>query len=152
MLPSTGWLSEAANTGGNPIDGPLPVEYAVQYTDGGTGVVLGATDLPLSQVAALFELSFLRETFGYGTNPVVVGQYCRVLAIELVQAQVFGVLLLDSFTPPAISNEFFEFDAYMQTACDGGDEGAVPIYGLCAAGTDVPFDDTESTTPVYVEA
>lgn len=149
-LPAQGWLPENLNTGGNPFEGPLPVEYKGTYYEGADGVMLGATELDFVQVSIIFERSFIRERFGYGLSPGT-SDFARMLTIDLVQAEVFGVLLLDSFTPPAIANEFFEFPAYTQAACVGGLEGSVPIYGLCAAGTPVMATEQVGAPTVFTE-
>lgn len=149
-LPSGGWLPENLLTGGVPFDGPLPVEYSGHYSEGGDGTILGATEIDFVQAAVIFEQSFIRERFGYGLSPGT-SDFARVLTIDLVQAEVFGVLLLDSFTPPAISNEFFEFPAYQQAACVGGISAAVPIFGLCASGTPTVATEVLGTSPVFTE-
>jgi hypothetical protein len=150
MLPALGWLPENLNTGGIPFEGPLPVEYVGTYSDGGDGTLIGATELDFLQVAVIFESSFIRERFGYSANPMT-GDYERMLLLELVQDEVFGVLLLDSFTPPAIAAEFFEFPAYTQDACVGGITATTPIYGTCASGTTVPATDIEGVPTTFTE-
>lgn len=147
-LPTQGWLSESANTGGIPFDGPLPVEFIGVYYEGGNGVFIGTTELDFLQISVIFESSFIRERFGYSQSVISSG-YERMLRIELVQHGVFGVLLLDSFTPPGIAAEFFEFGAFTQVACVGGLTGAVPIYGLCAVGTPVVAADINGTVPIF---
>ena len=150
MLPALGWLLESLNTGGTPFEGPLPVEYVGTYYEGGNGILIGATELDFTQIAVIFESSFIRERFGYAASPLS-GDYERMLRIELVQAEVFGVLLLDSFTPPAIAAEFFEFPAYQQAACVGGVTGTPPIYGVCKTGTVVASADVIGTAPIFTE-
>lgn len=149
-LSGQGWLPENLNTGGIPYEGPLPVEYVGTYTEGGDGTFIGTTELDFRQVAVIFESSFIRERFGYSAAPGT-GDYEPMLSIELVQDGVFGVLLLDSFTPPAIAAEFFEFPAYTQDACVGGITATTPLYGTCASGVVVPTTDVEGTVPIFTE-
>jgi hypothetical protein len=149
-LSALGWLPEGMNTGGIPFEGPLPVEYIGVYHEGGDGTFIGVTELDFRQIAVIFESSFIRERFGYSASPIN-GDYEPMLRIELVQDGVFGVLLLDSFTPPAIAAEFFEFPAYVQDACVGGITATTPIYGSCASGTVVAATDIEGTVPIFTE-
>lgn len=150
MLSGQGWLTENLLTGGAPFAEPLPEDYVGLYWEGGDGTILGATELDFSQINVLFEQSFIRERFGYGIEPGT-GDYTRVLTIELVQANVFGVLLLDSFTPPAIANEFFEFAAYTQLACVDGITASTPIYGSCQSGEEVDVTEVEGSTVSFSE-
>lgn len=146
----SGWLPENLITGGNPFDGPLPVEYSGRYTEGGTGEMIGSTELSFKRLGVIFEASFIRERFGYGTDPNS-SEFVRVLSIDLVQDGVFGVLLLDNFEPPAIAAEFFEFDAYTQLACVGGEEASVPLYGPCKTGEPVEALELVGSAPMYTE-
>lgn len=149
-LSGQGWLPENLLTGGIPFEGPLPVEYIGVYYEGGDGTLIGATELDFQQVAVIFEASFIRERFGYSAAPGT-GDYESMLRIELVQAGVFGVLLLDSFTPPAIADEFFEFGAYTQDACVGGTTGTTPLYGPSKSGTAVVATDISGAIPIFTE-
>lgn len=149
-LPTNGWLDESVNTGGIPFEGPLPEEYTGQYFEGGDGVLLGQTEIDFLQIAIIFELSFIRERFGYSMSPGT-SEFARTLTIQLVQAEVFGVLLIDSFTPPNIANEFFEFAAYVQAACDGGLSGSTPLFGPCKTGEDVVAEELVGAATSYSE-
>jgi len=150
-LPAQGWLPTILNTNGIPFEGPLPEEYIGVYSEGGDGILLGTTELDFLQVAVIFDTSFIREHFGYSRSPIT-GGFEGTLRIELVQPEVFGVLLLDSFTPPRVAEEFFEFTAYTQDACVGGVLATTPMYGLCAIGTPIDTSDVESATPIFTEA
>lgn len=145
-----GWLPENLNTGGTPFEGPLPVEYKGRYYEGGDGVILGSTEIDFVDIDVIFEQSFIVERFGYGISPPSQ-EYARILTIDLVQAQVFGVLLLDGFTPPAIANEFFEFQLPPQLACDGGLTGSTPLFGVCQTGTPVTAAEVLGASTVFTE-
>lgn len=152
MLPANGWLADANVTGGLPFDGPLPEEFSGLYTEGGDGVVLGATELDFKQSHIIFELSFIRERFGFGKSLVVGAKdYVRILSIELVQDSVFGVLMIDSFTPPAIANEFFEFDYFKQKACILAPTGLDVAFTPSVEGNDVVVVEAVAATPTYSE-
>lgn len=152
MIPATGWLPHANNQNALPAGGRLPKEFAAHYFEGGDGVILGATELDFSQVSILFVTSFVRERFGYG-RAVPGPDLTTILTVDLVQPDVFGVLLLDSFTPPAIAEEFFEFDAYTQLACLGGIPGTPGEFGACLVSTPVNYaDDQSAAVPAYTEA
>lgn len=148
MIP--GWIPENLLTGGIPFEGPLPVQYSGRYSEGGDGIILGSTEIDFIDISVIFEQSFIVERFGYGFSPPS-SEYARILTIDLVQAEVFGVLLLDGFTPPAIANEFFEFRADTQDACVGGLTGSVPIYGVCQVGSAAAFSDLGISTPTFTE-
>lgn len=149
-LPDNGWLSEGSETGGTPFEGLLPVPYSGRYYEGADGTLLGTTEIDFSQISIIFELSFILERFGYGRSPGTT-EFARMLQIDLVQAEVFGVILLDSFTPPAIANEFFEFPAYTQLACVGGEEASVPMYGTCQSGATVESNTLEGSPTMFTE-
>lgn len=131
MLPSGGWLADANITGGIPFEGVLPEEYLGVYSEGGNGVIIGSTELDFEQIHLIFELSFLRERFGYGESADST-DLTTIFTIEMVQAAVFGVLLLDSFTPPRIAAEFFEFVGPLNVACVNGLVGEEVAFGPCA--------------------
>lgn len=149
-LPAQGWLPEILNTNGIPLEGLLPEEYIGVYSEGGDGILLGVTELDFLQVAVIFDASFIREHFGYSRSPIT-GGFEGTLGIELVQSQVFGVLLLDSFTPPRVAEEFFEFPAYTQDACVGGIQATTPMFGLCASGIPIDTVDIEGIVPIFTE-
>ena len=146
------WLSESNNTNLDPPGEFLPVEYIGTYYEGGDGVIVGGVELDFTQIAAIFVVSFIRERFGYGAS-LYSRAWVRILNIALVQQQVFGVIIVDSFTPPAVANEFFEFPAYTQLACVAGDEGSDEPFGSCMLGEFVPaYGDTEApSTPAFTE-
>lgn len=152
MLPVQGWLAEQNNTNIDPVEGPLPVEYSGRYYEGGDGVIVGSTELDFRQVSAIFVLSFIRERFGYGRSQAS-SHWVRILNIDLVQQNAFGVILLDSFTPPAVANEFFEFLAYTQDACcDDCPVELVSVYSGCTASElDPTFMEDVVPTPVFTE-
>lgn len=149
MLPGT-WLPESDNTGGIPFEGRLPVPYDGIYTEGGNGTLMGTTELDFQQVALIFIQSFLVETFGYGPHEA---SYERTLRIILRQPEVFGVLLLDSFTPPAVAGEFFEFPADIQDACQGDVlVGIDPTFGACETSIEPTFAEPSAARPTFTEA
>jgi hypothetical protein len=149
MLPSNGWLDQSQITGGIPYEGPLPEEHVGTYYEGGDGVMLGSTELDFRQANIIFELSFIRERFGFAWDEDHT-DLTTMLSIQMVQDAVFGVLLLDSFTPPLIGAEFFEFIAYQQLACQGllGEE--VP-FGACPEGFDAVESEAGSTAVITAE-
>jgi len=149
MLPDTGWLPGDVDVGGIPLNSPLPTPFIGTYYEGGDGVVIGETELDFEQVSAFFEQSFIDAHFGYGHAGD--GSYLRVFYILIVQPQAFGVMLLDSFTPPPLANELFEFDSYTQLACVQGLSGAVVIFGRCKTGTPTEFNSISSVIPSYQE-
>jgi hypothetical protein len=150
VIPATGWLTHENNQGALPAGGLLPKEFVGHYFEGGDGVIIGATELDFLQVAVLFVTSFIRERFGYGKS-ATSENFVPILTIDLVQPEVFGVLLLDSFTPPAIAAEFFEFPAYTQGACMGGVPGTPGEFGTCLVSTPVDVVEAEPVTPAFTE-
>lgn len=139
MIPATGWLPQDRNQLANPSGKTLPEPFVGRYFEGGDGVILGATELDFREVTLLFVKSFIRERFGYGRSSFS-DAFVAILNIDLTQNDVFGVILVDSFNPPALAAEFFEFPAYTQGACEGCIEPThvVPV---------VPADDV----PVVIE-
>jgi hypothetical protein len=136
VIPASGWLPQANNTNSPPSGHLLPIEFVAHYFEGGDGVILGATELDFRQIELLFVTSFIRERFGFGRSSFS-DSLVRMFTIDMVQPDIFGVLLLDSFTPPAVGEEFFEFPAYTQLACVGCEDGAAVSFGACALGTAV---------------
>lgn len=148
MLPGT-WLPESENTGGIPFEGRLPEPYEGTYTEGGNGQLMGTTELDFQQVSLLFIQSFIEETFGYGPQ---AASYERTLRIILRQPEVFGVLLLDSFTPPAVAGEFFEFPPDIQDACTGSVlQGVAPVLSACETGDPTSYSEDTLAAPTYTE-
>lgn len=148
MIPGT-WLPESDNTGGIPYPGRLPVSFDGVYTEGGNGTLMGQTELDFQQVSLIFIQSFIQETFGYGPHEA---NYERTLRIILRQQEVFGVLLLDSFTPPAVAGEFFEFPADIQDACQGDTfVGIAPTLSACETGSATDYAEATQTRPTYTE-
>jgi len=129
------------------------MEYTGLYYEGGNGEILGSTEVDFRQIAAIFTVSFLRERFGYGRS-LYSDAYVRILNILLVQQQVFGVILVDSFTPPGIGNEFFEFAPYTQDACCDDCPGSEPpVLSSCTVGEVAPvYAEEAETVPAFTES
>lgn len=149
---SGNWLSESDNTNLDPPPEMLPIEYVGTYYEGGDGVIVGSSEVDFRQIAAIFTVSFLRERFGYGRS-LFSAAWVRILNINLVQQQVFGVILVDSFTPPAIGNEFFEFLAYTQAACVGVPDSTDPVFSGCTVADVTPdYAEAGKVTPAFTES
>jgi len=151
VIPSTGWLPQGSNTNSPPEGRLLPEEFVARYTEGGDGIILGSTEVDFKQVRLLFVTSFIRERFGYGRS-AFSGAFVRILNIDLVQPNVFGVLLLDSFTPPGLADEFFEFIPYTQGACIGCIPPEEVLLSLCAMGEDVVVSEASETLVSFAES
>lgn len=146
------WLAESNNTNLDPPPEFLPEEYTGLYYEGGNGVIIGASEVDFRQIAAIFTISFIRERFGYG-HSLYSDAYVRILNILLVQQQVFGVILVDSFTPPGIGNEFFEFEAYTQDACVGVPDSTVPVFSTCQdADIEPEYVEAAKSVPAFRES
>lgn len=111
MIPTGGFLPEAKNNGGAISASELPIPFDGVYTEGGDGTIGKASTLGFSQAGILFTGSIVDELFGTGLHND------KTMRITLRQPKVFGVLLLDSFTPPLVGYEFFDVDAYVQDVC-----------------------------------
>lgn len=93
MLPTTGWVGDEILQS-DPLTLPLPIEYFVRYADGGTGVV-DASSGAVWKANWRFIDCGVRLVEGYSVPGSI-----PVLTVDLVQPNVFGVLLFDWFTPP----------------------------------------------------
>lgn len=151
MIPSTGWLPVDSNSNGLPLEGDLPVSMVGTYSEGGT-VFGGTTEVDFTQIAALITLSSIAGKFGYTIGQLGIPP-ARMFQAILTQPKIFGVLILDSFTPPEVAQEFFEFNAYTQLACAVDPlVGVVVGFSSCLASTDQPYSEDSQATPVYGDA
>lgn len=151
MIPSTGWLPAGSNSNGLPLEGVLPVPMTGTYSEGGT-FFGGTTEVDFLQIAALITLSSVAGRFGYTVGQLGVPP-ARMFQATLTQPKVFGVAILDSFTPPEISQEFFEFNAYTQLACLVDPLVGVGVeFSGCFTSADQPYSEDSQATPVYGDA
>lgn len=111
MIPDGGWEPESNNTGGAVFASLLPIPFDAVYTEGGDGTIKQISTLPFQQVSAETIGSVVLPVFGSGPS----GD--RTMRITLRQPKVFGVMLLDSFTPSLVGYEFFDVDPYVQDVC-----------------------------------
>lgn len=144
MLPASGWLDEPQLK--RPIDALLPVPYALEYWEGGLGPIEIISPQPFPLFDDLFVASFINRRVGYVINPVPL----RLLRLEFVQINVFGVLLLDAFTPPNITPEIIDFNYSPWQACTtpaqiGTDASITPeatsdvTFTGCEIGSDTEY-------------
>lgn len=151
MIPSTGWLDAGLNTNGIPVEGILPIPMTGTYSEGGV-FFGGTTEVDFLQIAALITLSSVAGKFGYTIGAKDVPP-ARMFQAILTQPKVFGMCILDSFTPPEVSQEFFEFNAYTQLACM-----VDPLVGVSVGfsdsppATDAAFSEGSPTVPTYGDA
>jgi len=118
MLPEAGWLPADSNTNSPAIDALLPENYTLDYWEGSTGPLYIETPVGFPVFEERFVESFLTKHVGFTQD------FERTLNIKFNQLNVFGVLLLDAFEPPAISIELFDFVYAPLFACD-----ANPVIG-----------------------
>ena len=149
-LPSTGWLDIGQTGSLEVLDLELPVDYVGTYREGVTlyqEVIIPTTNLEFTQLSQLATLA---------DSTIVIGHTltgARAFEISLIRRGVYGFLLIDSFTPPLITQEFFEFDADTQLSCVGSSFiGTPPTYSTCARGNDTEYVEGASTTPTFEDA
>ncbi len=129
MIPAGGWEPESANTGGAVFASDLPIPFDGLYTEGGDGTISKPSTLPFSQTLVESIESIVLPLFGAGPS----GD--RTMQITLRQPRVFGVLLLDSFTPSIVGYEFFDVDPFVQDVCTApAFQGFTPTLSGCAVG------------------
>lgn len=129
MIPDGGWEPESNNTGGAVFASELPIPFDGLYTEGGDGTITKLSTLPFQQVLIESIESVVLPLFGAGSS----GD--RTMRVTLRQSRVFGVLLLDSFTPSVVGYEFFEVDPFTQDVCTApAFIGFSPVMSGCAVG------------------
>lgn len=150
MLPSTGWLTVGTTGSPEVLDLELPTPYTGNYKEG-VGLpnepIIQASNLTFDQVAFIAVLAQCSIALGHNLFNA------RALEVSLTRQGVYGFLLLDSFTPPLITQEFFEFNAYTQLSCVGSSfTGTPPAYSGCAEGDDTEYVEDGVTTPTFEDA
>jgi hypothetical protein len=131
MIPSGGWESESRNTNGPVFASDLPIPHDCIYTEGGDGTIQKESALGFLQSSIEFIESVVLPAFGSGLANA------RTMRITLRQPRVFGVLLLDSFTPPLVGYEFFDVVPFTQDVClTPAFQGFSAVLSGCAVGVD----------------
>jgi hypothetical protein len=149
-LPSTGWLAIGSTGALEVLDLELPVPYIGTYKEGvsfANDPITKATDLSFDQLSIIDVLASCSIILGYS----VIG--ARAFEVSLTRNGVYGFLLVDSFTPPLVTQEFFEFNAYTQLSCVGSTFfGTAPLYSACLDADDTSFVEDSSHVPTYEDA
>lgn len=148
-IPSTGWLDIGTTGSLEVLELDLPIPYVGIYKEGvalPNDPVIQATNLSFEQISAIAVLA---------AASIIVGHFfsLRAFEVSLTRTGVYGFILLDSFTPPLITQEFFEFNAYTQLSCVGSSfTGTPPAYSGCAEGDDTEYVEDGVTTPTFEDA
>ncbi len=149
-LPSTGWLPLGKSGTGEVLDLVLPTPYIGTYKEG-----VSLPNEPIVQTSNLtFEQVALIDVFAECS--IILGHNllgAAAFEVSLIRRGVYGFLLVDSFTPPLITQEFFEFNAYTQLSCVGSSfTGTPPAYSGCTEGDDTGYVEGGATTPTFEDA
>lgn len=149
-LPSTGWLPLGAIESIEVLDLELPLPYIGNYKEGvalPNEPIVGTTTLSFEQIAVIDVLAECSIILGHN----LLG--AAAFEVSLIRRGVYGFLLVDSFTPPLITQEFFEFNAYTQLSCVGSSfTGTSPTYSGCTEGDDTGYVEGGATTPTFEDA
>ncbi len=113
MLPGT-WLTTPSYA--PPFQKPLPPngQFVDVYSEGGDGTIEFIVDSEMDQATGLAIGGSLGYLLGFGP---VSADYARTLMVFFVQTQVYAFLILDSFTPPALNNEFPDVPPDIHESC-----------------------------------
>lgn len=149
-LPSTGWLPIGSTGSIEVLELVLPTPYVGTYKEGvslSNEPIVQTSNLTFEQIALIDVLSICSIVLGQN----LLG--ARAFEVSLTRQGVYGFLLLDSFTPPLITQEFFEFNAYTQLSCVGSSfTGTPPTYSGCTEGDDTGYVEGGATTPTFEDA
>ena len=124
MLPAAGWLTEPQNQPA--IDALLPAPHSLEYREGSLDPLTIESPVTFPVYEERFVESYTTKQVGFDAD------LARLLSIHFNQLNVFGVLLLDAFEPPAISIELFDFNYGPLFSC-----AANPVVGTATEFTNV---------------